>query len=55
MIDGSPQGIATADARAAVFELDLEVATPIPEISKPLDVLAEGLPSKNSLGNKDGG
>ena len=41
----------TADPRAALFEHDLEAATPIPVIGRPFDALAEGLPSKNSRGD----
>ena len=42
----------TADPRAALFEHGLEAATPIPEIGKPFDVLAEGLISEKSRGDR---
>ena len=41
----------TADRRAALFEHDLEAATPIPVIRKPFDAIAEGLIRKNSRGD----
>ena len=42
----------TADRRAALFEHDLEAATPIPVIRKPFDAIAEGLIRKNSRGDR---
>jgi hypothetical protein len=41
----------TADPRAALFEHDLEAATPIPLIKKPFDILTEGLLSEKSRGD----
>jgi hypothetical protein len=42
----------TADPSSALFEHDLEGATLIPEIRKPFYVLAEGLVSEKSRGDK---
>jgi hypothetical protein len=40
--------IETVDRRTALFEHNLEAATPIPVIRKPFDAIAEGLIRKNS-------
>jgi hypothetical protein len=42
----------TADPRAAVFELYPEAATPIHVTRRPFDILAEGLLSENSRGER---
>jgi len=42
----------TADRRTALFEHNLEAATPIPVIRKPFGAIAEGLVLENSRGDR---
>ena len=41
-----------SDHDAARFEHDLQTATPIPAMKKPFDLIAEGLFSQNSRGDR---